>query len=68
MKRGTHKDAMTRFFGPDFTHGGVTSVWVPDRVNTMWVRCQECGEMSSADAATGLCAGGHPLPERPPYW
>jgi hypothetical protein len=68
MKKGAHKQAVDRFFGPDFTAGGVTTVWVPERINTMWVRCGECAEMSSADAESGQCRNGHGLPERPSYW
>lgn len=36
---GTHSEAMERFFGPDLAAGGVTSVWKPERINALWVRC-----------------------------
>jgi steroid delta-isomerase-like uncharacterized protein len=65
---GTHRDAMRRFFGPDFARAGVTSVWAPDRLNTMWVRCAACGVMADSAAPAGRCACGEPLPEPPPYW
>src|SRR5262245_23501261 len=43
IRHGAHKEAMDAFFGPDFTHGGVTSVWIPHRMNSVWVRCNDCG-------------------------
>ena len=36
---GGHADAMKKFFGTELAAGGFTSVWVPDRINTRWVRC-----------------------------
>lgn len=68
LQNGTHKEAMKRFFGPDFLIGGVTNVWVPARINTMWVRCAACGRMADAEQLAGQCQCGHPLPEHPPYW
>lgn len=66
LRGGAHKEAVERFLGPDFTAGVMTSVWVPDRINTMWVRCTACGRM--ADSESGKCRCGQPLPEHPPYW
>jgi steroid delta-isomerase-like uncharacterized protein len=68
MRGGAHQEAMDGFFGPDFTHGGVTSVWTPHRLNAVWVRCGECGEMSATQGSGSTCRSGHTLPDPPPYW
>ena len=65
---GAHREAMQRFFGPDFTRGGATTVWEPHRLNTMWVRCEACGRMADAHKLDGACQCGAALPEHPPYW
>lgn len=68
LQGGAHKEAMERFFGPDFSTGGMTSVWVPDRVNAAWVRCQHCGDMVAHPGGDGKCRCGQTLPEQTPYW
>ena len=68
LRGGAHKEAMDRFFGPDFAVGGMTSVWVPDRINAMWVRCTACGQMTDYEKLEGKCQCGQLLPEHPPYW
>lgn len=68
MRARAHQEAMDRFFGPDFTYGGVTSVWTPHHINNVWVRCGECGEMSAAQGSGSTCRAGHTLPDAPPYW
>jgi hypothetical protein len=68
LRGGAHKEAMDRFFGPDFAVAATTMVCVPDRLNPMWVRCPECGQMIDYDQEQGKCKCGQPLPEHPPYW
>ena len=68
LQRGAHKEAMERFFGPDFSTGGMTSVWVPDRINAMWVRCPHCGRMVVHSGEDQKCQCGQVLPEHAPYW
>jgi steroid delta-isomerase-like uncharacterized protein len=63
-----HDEAVAAFFGPDLCSGGVTSVWVPQRFNTLWVRCGSCGRMADAEAEDGKCACGETLPEPPAFW
>ena len=68
MTGGRHGDAMTKFFGPELASGGVTSVWVPDRINTRWVRCNSCGVMNDDERSAGTCSCGAKLPAPLPYW
>ena len=68
---GTHKEAVRRFFDNHLAASaltGVTGVWVPHRLNTVWVRCPACGDLADADAPSGTCACGEALPEPVPYW
>jgi steroid delta-isomerase-like uncharacterized protein len=68
LKGGEHRSAMSRFFGPEIGSGGVTSVWIPARINARWVRCPSCSKMADSDAAQGNCPCGSSLPEPLPYW
>ena len=68
LQGGQHREAMHRFFGPEFAVGGITTVWEPGRLNTMWVRCESCGQMVDALKQAGTCKCGASLPEHPPYW
>ena len=68
LRNGPHREAVKRFFGPDFTVGAMTSVWGPMRINPMWVRCMACGYMADYERSEGVCRCGQTLPERPPYW
>jgi steroid delta-isomerase-like uncharacterized protein len=67
MTHGTHAAAMRDFFGPAIASGGYTSVWVPARINTMWVRCRSCAKMVDSGKAAETCACGAPLPEAIAY-
>lgn len=73
MRAGTHPDAVHRFFRSsadqqDMGGGGVTSVWVPHRINTMWARCGSCNKMQDRGRSNGTCSCGSPLDEAWPYW
>jgi steroid delta-isomerase-like uncharacterized protein len=68
MTQGTHKTAMQAFFSENLSAGGFTSVWVPARLNPVWVRCPECGKMGDHAKNAGLCACGAALPPAPPSW
>lgn len=65
---GRHAEAMKKFFGTELAAGGFTSVWVPDRINTRWVRCGSCGRMGDHERSLGICSCGKKLPEPLPYW
>ena len=65
---GAHAEAMKAFFGTELASGGFTSVWVPDRINTRWVRCGSCHRMTDHERAAGACSCGAKLAEPLPYW
>ena len=68
LSGGGHKEAMDRFFGPDFAVAATTTVWVPERFNGMWVRCTSCDNMANYEQRDGKCSCGQQLTEHPPYW
>lgn len=68
MKGGEHATAMKQFFGKELGDGGYTAVFVPERINTMWVRCQECQKMVDVAAKQGACICGATLPQPLAYW
>ena len=65
---GRHAEAMKKFFGTEIASGGFTSVWVPDRINTRWVRCGACQRMADHERSAGACSCGASLPEPLAYW
>jgi steroid delta-isomerase-like uncharacterized protein len=65
---GMHEEAMNRFFASELGSSAMTSVWQPERINTLWVRCEACMSMEDYELSGGTCQCGHPLPEHPPYW
>jgi steroid delta-isomerase-like uncharacterized protein len=65
---GGHADAMKAFFGTELAAGGFTSVWVPERINTRWVRCSGCQRMTDHERGAGTCSCGKKLPEPLSYW
>lgn len=67
-REGTHVEAMKKFFGSDFAAALYTSVWVPERINAMWVRCTQCNRIMDYEKVNGQCECGQTLPEAPPYW
>ena len=68
LRDGAHKEAMGQFFGPDLSAGAMTSVWVPERINAMWVRCTACNNMVDFERYEGKCQCGESLPDPPPFW
>jgi len=67
MKGGQHGEAVKTFF-KDVGGGGFTGVFVPERINTMWVRCPSCQRMADHAARQGTCGCGAVLPAPIPYW
>jgi len=67
MRGGTHSEAMRRFWR-ELSDSGFTSVWVPDHINPLWVRCAECRKMVDYEKSAGVCSCGQPLPDAPAYF
>jgi steroid delta-isomerase-like uncharacterized protein len=65
--RGAHREAMTRFWA-ELGDSAFTSVWTPERINPLWVRCTSCGKMTDHEKSGGRCACGQALPEAPAYY
>jgi steroid delta-isomerase-like uncharacterized protein len=68
LRHTLHKEAVEQFFGADFATGVMTSVWKPERINALWVRCEACGSLEDYELSGGMCRCGQRLPEPPPYW
>jgi steroid delta-isomerase-like uncharacterized protein len=68
MKGGLHAEAMKDFFGTELGGGGYTAVFVPERINAMWVRCPDCQKMVDHAARQGTCGCGAALPQPMAYW
>lgn len=67
LRAGAHTEAMKRFWA-EVGYAAFTSVWVPDHINPMWVRCRACGKMIDHERQAGVCRCGQPLPEPPSYF
>jgi len=66
LKSPAHVDAMRTFFA-EFGGSAYTSVWVPERINPVWIACHACGKVIDYGKASGMCACGAKLPDSPPY-
>jgi len=66
-KGGTHPEAMRRFWA-DLGDSAFTSVWIPDHIHPLWVRCTGCGKMIDHEKHAGVCGCGETLPEAPAYF
>ncbi len=67
LQQQEHRAAMQAFFNDGLGVSGWTSVWVPARLNTVWVRCPACAAMADV-AQSGTCSCGATLPETPPFF
>ncbi len=69
MREGTHREAMRVFFADNSVSTGAwTSVWKPERINTLWSRCESCGKMANVDRTNGVCECGAQLPALSSWW
>ena len=69
LQGGIHKEATTRFFGQrGLGRTAVTSVWIPERIGALRVRCEACGWMIDSAKEGGRCDCGAVLPEAMAYW
>jgi steroid delta-isomerase-like uncharacterized protein len=67
MRGGAHSEAIRKFWA-GLGESAFTSVWVPDHINPLWVRCTECNKMNDYEKNSGVCSCGHRLPEAPSYF
>lgn len=68
MRGGLHESAVRRFFSPEIGAGGWTSVWIPEHINALGVRCSSCARMVDVSNGARTCRCGASLPEPAPYW
>lgn len=62
-----HAAAMTRFFAsPGLGRGAQTGVWVADRLNGLWARCEACDAMGQP--TEGRCPACGAEVTAPAYW
>jgi steroid delta-isomerase-like uncharacterized protein len=66
-RNSTHLEAMRKFFGPELASAATTGVWIPGRINTMWVRCPACSRMVDFAKSGGTCQCGESLTPMS-YW
>ena len=66
-KGGSHGEAMRRFW-TELGDAAYTSIWIPDHINPLWVRCWACRKMSDYEKRAGVCTCGERLPEPPAYF
>ncbi len=67
MQSNSHIKAVKRFWS-DLSDAAYTSVWIPDHVNALWVRCTTCRKMQESEKSDGLCDCGATLPTPPTYF
>lgn len=67
MNSTTHNEALKRFWS-ELSDGAYTSVWAPDHINPLWLRCGACNKMNDYEKSNGLCSCGASLPEAPAYF
>ncbi|MCL6562476.1 MAG: ester cyclase [Firmicutes bacterium] len=65
LTEGTHREAMRRFFEPEFGANGWTGVWVPHHLNATWARCPSCGSLVDYGEQGEKCQCGATL--QPPH-
>lgn len=67
MRDGSHSEAMRKFW-VELGDSAYTSVWIPDHINPLWVRCMVCRKMNNYEKNSGVCSCGERLPEAPSYF
>jgi steroid delta-isomerase-like uncharacterized protein len=72
MKRALakhHAVAMKELFAENFVAAVWTSVWVPTRMNRIWVRCPSCGSLEDVNDDHKSCTKCNAaMPARPTFW
>ncbi len=67
LRGGSHAEAIRKFW-TGLSDSVYTSIWVPDHINPIWVRCTACHKMNDYEKKSGVCKCGQPLPEPNPYF
>lgn len=67
MKSKAHSETMKRFWS-ELSDAAYTSVWTPDHINPLWVRCGACNKMNDYEKSNDSCSCGASLPEAPAYF
>jgi len=67
MRGGTHSEAMRKFWA-ELGDSAFTSIWIPDHINPLWVRCSTCRKMNDYEKNAGVCSCGQRLPDAPSYF
>ncbi len=67
IRGGAHTEAMRKFWA-ELGESAYTSVWIPDHINPLWVRCGVCRKMNDHERNSGVCSCGQPLPEAHSYF
>jgi len=67
MRGGTHSEAIRKFWA-ELGDSAFTSVWIPDHINPLWVRCSTCRKMNDYEKNAGVCSCGQRLPDAPSYF
>ena len=62
-----HQRAAAGVRNPGLSAGLMSSVWVPEHINSL-VRCEMCNLMQSGDQPASHCRCGALLPEPLPFW
>lgn len=65
LRDGDHREGVKRVFTGDVAAALHTSVWAPNHLNPLWLRCHACGEMVNAEKADGRCQCGAALDTSP---
>ena len=66
-RSSAHREAMARFW-KQLGDAAFTSVWAPEHINPLWVRCAECNKMIDYEKSGGRCECGSDLPDAPAYF
>lgn len=67
MKSKSHMEAVNRFKS-ELSYAAFTSVWIPDHINPLWIRCETCKKMNDSGKSHGMCDCGSPLSDAPAYF
>lgn len=69
MKNSTHQANVVQLFKKHgLSTAGNFSSWVAAKQSTLWMRCEDCGEMVDSIASMGSCSCGSRLPEPAAYF